>query len=311
MTRQWLREAALTVFDQNGAGAEIPADLRLKFHIIRATIQSPNTAIITIYNVSDETAARFEQEFKRISLSAGYPGGTGLIFNGTIKQARRGRDSNVDRWIEVVAGDGDVAYNWSYTSASLAAGSTAADRVACLDADFARYGVQPGPRPPELAQKNPSPRGCVLEGNTRDLMRAEAEAAGCDWFIDGMMSYFLPRNQVRDGAAVLLTSETGLIGLPQQTEIGINIRCLINPSVRLGGAISIGNSFVQEYRQPTNYTATPFPPSINRDGLYKVVSMDFAGDTRGQEWYCDMICVAIDDTLRPALVRRGIIPAGS
>lgn len=36
--------------------------------------------------------------------------------------------------------------------------------------------------------------------------------------------------------AIVLNANTGLIGMPQQTMgAGVNVRCLINPNIKLGG----------------------------------------------------------------------------
>lgn len=34
------------------------------------------------------------------------------------------------------------------------------------------------------------------------------------------------------------------------------------------------------------------PASINTDGDYIVGSIDYTGDTRGQAWYMDLLCLA-------------------
>ncbi len=46
----------------------------------------------------------------------------------------------------------------------------------------------------------------------------------------------------------MLNANTGLIGMPQQTMgAGVNVRCLINPNIKLGGLIRLDQASV--YRQ--------------------------------------------------------------
>ncbi len=48
--------------------------------------------------------------------------------------------------------------------------------------------------------------------------------------------------------AIVLNANTGLIGMPQQTMgAGVNVRCLINPNIKLGGLIRLDQASV--YRQ--------------------------------------------------------------
>jgi len=45
--------------------------------------------------------------------------------------------------------------------------------------------------------------------------------------------------------AIVLNSRTGLIVMPQQTMgAGVNVRCLINPNIRVGGLIELDQASV-------------------------------------------------------------------
>ena len=112
----------------------------------------------------------------------------------------------------------------------------------------------------------------------------------------------------------MLNANTGLIGMPQQTMgAGVNVRCLINPNIKLGGLIRLDQASV--YRQALgndqvgpvtgllgesttdgNIYVDGLPGSqlaaINTDGDYIVGSIDYTGDTRGQAWYMDLLCLA-------------------
>jgi hypothetical protein len=66
--------------------------LRVVFHVRRGDLQTPNSAAIRVYNVSETTKQRIEKEFTRVVLQGGYQGNFGIIFDGTIKQVRRGQE---------------------------------------------------------------------------------------------------------------------------------------------------------------------------------------------------------------------------
>ena len=35
----------------------------------------------------------------------------------------------------------------------------------------------------------------------------------------------------------------------------------------------------------------------DKDGMYRISKCGFTGDTRGNDWYADLVCIGIDDTM--------------
>ncbi|MBR7552500.1 hypothetical protein KC220_28570, partial [Mycobacterium tuberculosis] len=58
----------------------------------------------------------------------------------------------------------------------------------------------------------------------------------------------------------------------------------------------ISNPRVQPAARSTDYTATNYFPSLDDDGFYKVYAMSQSGDTRGQDFYTEMICAGVNGT---------------
>jgi hypothetical protein len=42
------------------------------------------------------------------------------------------------------------------------------------------------------------------------------------------------------------------------------------------------------------YNGVPSAAVTTAAGFYRVLVNEMIGDTRGQEWYCDLICLAVD-----------------
>lgn len=101
----------------------------MTFQIRRGDMQTPNSADVRIYNVADSTAERIKNEFTQVVIQAGYQANFGLVFRGTIKQIRKGREDAKDTYVDITAADGDEAYNFSPIARSLAAGTTPQDDV--------------------------------------------------------------------------------------------------------------------------------------------------------------------------------------
>lgn len=310
-TAQYLRKASL-IIGQNEAdrGALDLSELRFKFSVKRGDIQTPNTADIRVYNVNRNTAQSIQKEFTRVVLQAGYDGNFGIIFDGQIKQVRRGRESQTDNYIDITAADGDSAYNYSISSFSLAAGSTPNDAVSEVLKDMAELGISKG-YIPEL-QGNPLPRGKVFYGMSRDKMREIAKNTETTWSIQDGKLQMVPQTTYLPGEIPVLTAATGVVGLPEQTQNGIRLKMLLNPAIKIGQAVKLDNASIQLFKYNLALTSeasnllSEQSNLINNDGLYYVMIADHTGDTRGNEFYTDLICLAIDAT-----VPRDLIPQAS
>ncbi|HCI0084761.1 TPA: hypothetical protein PCG39_002265, partial [Klebsiella pneumoniae] len=234
----------------------------------------------------------------------------GLIFDGEIRYTITGKDNPVDSFVLIQAADSDRAFATSITAQTLAAGYTVSDVNAVLMKDFNANGATEGNTPAMPATV--FPRGRVLFGMTRNLMDNVADQCQADWmFVDGKREMVARNEVVHD--AIKLNSATGLIGMPQQTiGSGVNVRCLINPNIRVNGLIELNQASVYRTVLGNNDIAmtqgritdqnnngnitiegtTAQPASIATDGVYIVRGIMYTGDTRGQAWYMDMMCEA-------------------
>ena len=303
--RQYFRKASLIVGQVEASrGALDLSELRFTFKITRGDIQTPNTADIRVYNVAPNTALAIEKEFSRVVIQAGYEGNFGVIFDGLIKQVRRGRESATDTYIDITVADGDAAYNYSMSAFALAAGSTPKDQVSAILEDMAINGVASGYIPPQLPG-NPLPRGKSVYAMSRDQLRRIAFNTQTSWSIQDGKLNMIPLTAYKPGEIPVITAATGMIGLPEQTQNGIRVKMLLNPNIKIGQAIKLDNESIQRYRyslgvldQATN-EALQVQIKTNNDGLYYVMQAEHSGDTRGQDWITDVICLAIDATITP------------
>lgn len=414
---QFGRKATLIVANATD-GIDLSA-LRFKFVIRQSDNESPNTASIRVYNLSPETArkitGRTPVEFTRVVLQAGYDVNFGVIFDGTIKQFRRGKENATDSYLDILAAAGDIEYNYGMCSATVAGGTAMRDRVkvvadqmglkvlgvdppkkpsqADIDAQQAKvdaakkaydtqaaqfksdaqqatsfaemYSKTHDPQlkadtlaaqqkmnrsfeaaksandtleaekvklaelkaafaatdPPGLSTGGVLPRGKVLWGMGRALMRCEAANVGASWSIQDGQVQILPLNGYLPGEAVVLSALTGLVGIPEQTEQGVKARCLLNPKLRIGGLVQIDNASVNQTSQadlrasgfPTpalpggaqvpydRYAGVQMLADITSDGFYRLYVAEHFGDTRGQDWYTEIIGLAVDKSTQRVL----------
>lgn len=291
-------------------------DLRVKFDVHQASVQTPNYAEITIFNLADSTAANVIKEFDFVTLEVGYQNGKfGTIFSGTIKIFERGHESAVDSFLRIFAADGDKPLNYATINEVLPAGSTPQNQLDKISKSFQDQGATKGYVDPQALIIPPTIRDSVNFGMTADVMRQFGAQNGAVWTItDGKLT-FAGSTSYDPGDIVTLTGRTGLIFWPTVTPSGIEITALINPAVRLRQRLKLDNKSINQYQTPGGgpVIGVNFPgydpqsfAQTSLDGTYCALVIDYSGDSRGNEWYMHITALAVDSTLD----QQGAVPAG-
>lgn len=295
---QWLRKCTLIVTGSSGSGLDL-SQFKITFVIKKTDAQSPNEAEIKVYNLDKNTVNQIQKEFTRVTLQAGYQNNFAVIFDGNVKQIKSGRDNGTDSYLHIFAGDGDDAYNFAVVNKTISAGSTQDDQAkAALDS---MPNVSGGDI--QLQNKTKLARGKVMYGMARDYLRQTADTDKSAWSIQDGKLQIIPIDGLAKGTAIILNSKTGLVGTPEQTNDGIRVRALLNPQIKIGGAIKIDESDIQlatiQSKTSTEKTdKANTPATIANDGQYKAISVEYIGDNRSNDWYCDIIAIDVDQTVK-------------
>lgn len=322
-TIQFGRAAKLFVLNEQNAYDL--SDMRFTFQIRANDEETPNTAAIRIYNLALGTIRLLIEEFNFVTLSAGYEGNLATIFTGTITQFRRGKESNVDSYLDIFAADGDMPYNQSKSNFSMGAGASQVQifrqYMADMRAVSPNVSVDPNAEHFLTMFGGILPRGKVAFGATRDYLRDLADTNNVRWSIQNGVVTLIQLSSYLPGEAVKINSLTGMIGVPEASDNGIAVRCLLNPSIKIGHAIMINNGDITQ----TTIKDNAYPgidgvliagidpnPNSENDGIYRVLVIEHSGDTRGQEWYTEIVCITIDPSLfNPAQsVPNSVLPFG-
>ena len=305
--RQWKRFFQLVVAEDGSNTTAIDlSDFHVKFHITQAITSRPCTAEITVYNPSDETvnaiSAPINQYVKdahmKVIIDAGYEERHSVIFQGDLWWKSTGRESETDTYLRLIAASGDTANQYAVVNRSLPAGASQSEAFDVVMDSMKDYGVGVCKRP--TLSEAVLPRGKALYGLARDIMQGIADRNGFDWSYDPRGIVTIPKQGALPPAetkrVVVLTPNTGLLGRPNITENGIKARMLLNPLIDFGGLVQIDQSLVQNPDYQTAYSAVNenLPATgamVAGDGLYLVKSREHIGDTRGDEWYTDIIAI--------------------
>jgi hypothetical protein len=182
------------------------------------------------------------------------------------------------------------------------------------------YAVTQGTMPQFAGNGGVRPR--VFYGSTRDELRDLCEEYQCTWSIQNGRLTIIPLNAAIGGEVALLAPQTGIVGVPEQSsDGGVNVRVLLNPVIRIGQIVQLIDTNINQVRygldvnsESNNPTLAKSTLKLNAQGYYYVMKVDLSGDTRGNEWYSDLTCLAVDatvplngDTYGPSFSKLGTV----
>ena len=242
--------------------------LRVAFEIDKTINEKPNPAKIQIWNLNrDHINQLLSQEYKKVALLVGYDE-LRQIYVGDITKTRIQRDG-LDFVLTLECSDGYKAYTQSRAKTTLKAGATDKQIVEELQKTMPK--VQKGAI--DIPNQRKLPRGRVLNGNSRDILTKIARNNKADWSIQDGALIFLPKDKVLNDDAVLISQDTGMINAPEQTDEGLELTCLLNPALQIGGLVKV-ESIIEYF-----------------NGEYKIVKLVHSGDNISGDWHSKMTVV--------------------
>ncbi|HHF5843046.1 phage protein [Haemophilus influenzae] len=242
--------------------------LRVAFEIDKTINEKPNPAKIQVWNLNrDHINQLLSQDYKKVALSVGY-GELRQIYVGDITKTRIQREG-LDFVLTLECSDGHQAYTQSRTKTTLKAGATDKQIVEELQKTMPK--VQSGAI--DIPNQRKLPRGRVLNGNSRDILNKIARNNKADWSIQDGALIFLPKDKVLNDDAVLISQDTGMINAPEQTDEGLELTCLLNPALQIGGLVKV-ESIIEYF-----------------NGEYKIVKLAHSGDGIGGDWHSKITVV--------------------
>jgi hypothetical protein len=264
-----------------------------------------------------------------VTLEAGYlTGNYGIIFQGAIKQYKRGRESATDTYLIIYAADGDKALTDAWANTTIAPGAGAKETLdpitkSMMAADPSLHiNFISAPRGGPGGVEAKLVRSRVYFGHSYQYLRTWQRTHGMSVSVQNGGIQALPQDAYKPGQVVILNAKTGMIGVPEATQDGVHVDCLLNPAIMVRGLVQIDNAGVNEFGQPEyatvsqydkpgggpvqgitfpEYTSMNYYASVAADGQYCVLVIDYEGDTRGLPWYNHMVCWAIDASQQPGL----------
>ena len=209
------------------------------------TVQKPglpekNSAAVKIWGLKYEDMAQLtmlafkplESQHNLISIKAGEKGGSlALVFQGEITSAFADFNAAPDVCMQFEADSGSYPQQIASPVATVK-GEAKADQLFSQFAQSAGYTLK-------NEGVTSSVQNAWFPGSPIDKMTKLARDVGCELIIDDGAIVVLPAGKAREGNAVLLTKNTGLIGYPTFNQDGISCKCIFNPDLIYGGLIKV------------------------------------------------------------------------
>lgn len=272
-----------------------PEQLRIVFEVNITGYASKSafwTAKIEIYNLSANQAQDFIfGQGATIALSAGYQvPGPKIIFAGVVYQALYERPDVVDSKVTLLC----------YTGMKETIGAFAQFRgnanmtQAALIAKMCKGATVPIPIDPTAAlSKLPEtklPRARPFFGNPHKFVDEVAASNNMQsWYgFDGLgVSTMAADNSV---STITYTPQSGIIGVPQQTQDGVSLTVLLDNRLRVQNPpmqIDISSSIIRQLQ----FTPPGYRPVLDPQGLYLVNGVQHRGDSRGNVWESEILAM--------------------
>lgn len=258
-------------------------DLKIVFNIEKNLVGYPNKANIKIHNLNENSRNRIKEEGINLELYAGYEDtNVSLIFSGDIINVVHQKIGT--EWItEIFAGDGTRVLNTATINKTFAAGVDTEQIYNDLtkQLDGVTKGITQGLKNC-LTGKRSLLRALQLSGNVKDWLDKISIDCGFEYSLnDGVIETTQKGAPLSDVPPIVINQSSGMIGSPERTEVGINVKNLLLPELKLARTIrvesisqrlNIGNLFFREIEP------------IRNQGVYRIDKIIHLGDNRGNQW---------------------------
>lgn len=207
--------------------------IRIKFSIEKGDSSNANKCTISLFNLSVDSKSFLEKENLVVFLSVGYGDSMRNIFFGDVTRFNEKRDG-ADIVSILECGDSETALRESNIQIGLAPGAT---NLQVIDEAISRLRLPVSYK--SNIKKITFNQGFSFSGQVKRLLDQLITQAGLTWSIQDGELLIAAKKETDQVNAVLISPETGLLGIPTKTKDGIEFECLINPAIRPGRAVRV------------------------------------------------------------------------
>lgn len=129
----------------------------------------------------------------------------------------------------------------------------------------------------------------------KDYLEQIAQGSEATLYMNNGQVNLIKATDLPKDTILKLSPSSGLIGQPQQTELGITAKCLLLPQLAVERCVQIDSQYIKERQVSIGTLQTRLDPQ----GVYKIAKVTYSGDNRGSDWYAEI----------EAMTQSGYLPA--
>lgn len=254
--------------------------LHISFSVEKANVESPNTAKVQVWNLSNESLKVLDNKDCILELKAGYDMENALILVGNVANVITTM-TNADRMTEIEVVDGMAELRDTNISVSFNKSVNAKS----IYAHIAKKMGLPIIFGKGLSFKN-IPNGFSYVGKAKEALSKISKACGLSWTIQNKVIHITKKGAGIQSKGFVLSKETGLLGIPKR--ITLNTGADAKQTVRgweidylLNGAIGI-NDIIKIESEKVN-------------GFFMIHKLTIDGDNLEGDWRCTAQVIEIKD----------------
>ena len=234
---------------------------RIQFDVEKNLETSANKSKVTVYNLNQTSRTFVSEPGKLMWIEAGYVGNTSIIFTGRIAEngvtiAKNGADIVT----AIESGDGETELQ---TPIQISMGNNASV-LQVIEASTKITGLATGVI--EGIKNRKFEKGFCFSGTFKELLELVKKDSDAEASVqDGALQIIAQAADTGEDA-VLLTPQTGMIGVPTKEKKNFKVTSLLNPRIQPGRLVKVESQFA------------------NIDGFFKVTKVVHNGDTHEGPW---------------------------
>ena len=247
-------------------GSLMWTDLRVSFEVQRTLGAKPNPARITVYGLSESSRAAVAIRGTEVRLFAGYRDNAALIFGGQVRRCTHTKQT--DGWhSDLECADGLEVWRKN-VSASWARGTP---RRQVIEQACKVLGLPPLTSSQAKLVTGQLDEPLAMYGLATQQADLLFRSLGLEWSVQSGELQLLRAGGLTTEQAVVLTPETGLVGVPEVEPAqsgrapSVRVTSLLQPTITPGRLLQV------ESRTWTGRVR----PSV----------VEYTGDTHGSDWY--------------------------
>jgi len=254
-------------------------DLRMRFFVEYSVGGFIPLCEINLYNLSKTTINDVLLPGEKIVLRAGYENDLPIIFSGEIRNISSVRN-DVDIITTLVSGTSDQSFRNTNINKVL-------DNPKSVEEIFRDLLVDTDLEIAEISiQAKPILGSVSISMRLIDAINKIANDYDITWhvFNDRFYAYDNKPRLQTNRQVFEISSETGLLDVPILTEVGLDIKTLLEPRLHPTDLFTVQSSFLTIVQ-----AATPFVEARRqRGGRQSAINIKHSGDTHSDVWYTEI-----------------------